>query len=159
MAKSRPEFKPSVKISGSAPKTLQEAARLLGLKRIPRSDLELIDVTLKGLPGSALTSLAHSLDVPTATLVAQLDIPPRTAARRLKPKATLTAAESERALRLARVVACASAIFEGPEPARQWLEARSIPLGGRRPLDLLATEVGAELVLSELGKIDSGFFA
>jgi uncharacterized protein (DUF2384 family) len=26
-------------------------------------------------------------------------------------------------------------------------------------LDLLATDVGAELVLGELGKIDSGFFA
>ena len=159
MAKQRPEFKPPEKISGTAPKTLQEAARLLGLKRVPRSDLELADVALKGLPGSALTSLAESLDVPTATVVAQLDIPPRTAARRLKPRATLTTAESERALRLARVLARATEIFEGRAPARQWLEAASIPLGGRRPLDLLATDVGAELVLSELGKIDSGFFA
>src|SRR3954468_9437431 len=145
MAKQRPEFKPPEKISGTAPKTLQEAARLLGLKRVPRSDLELIDVTSKGLPGSALTSLAHSLDVPTATVVAQLDIPPRTAARRLKPKATLTAAESERALRLARVLGPGSEIFHGRGPAKRWLEAASIPLGGRRPLDLLATDVGAEL--------------
>ena len=159
MPKPRPDFKPAGKISGAAPKTLQEAARLLGLKRIPRSDLELADVALKGLPGSALTSLAASLDVPTATVVAQLDIPPRTAARRLKPKGTLTTAESERALRLARVLARATEIFEGRAPARLWLEAASIPLGGRCPLDLLATDLGAELVLSELGKIDSGFFA
>src|SRR5512140_404572 len=158
MAKHRSEFTPPATIP-DAPKTLQEAARLLGLKRIPRSELDLIDVTLKGLPGSALTSLAESLDVPTATVVAQLDIPPRTAARRLKPKATLTTAESERALRLARVLARATEIFEGRAPARKWLEAASIPLGGRRPLDLLATDVGAELVLGELGKIDSGFFA
>src|SRR4051812_10847462 len=159
MAKRRPEFGPPMGAAGAAPKALRETARLLGLRTVPRSDLELIDVTLKGLPGSALSSLAESLDVPMAIVVAQLDIPPRTAARRLKPRATLTAAESERALRLARVLARATEIFEGRASARRWLEAASIPLGGRRPLDLLATDVGAELVLGELGKIDAGFFA
>jgi len=159
MAKPRIEFKRPSGAPSVPAKALQETARLLGLKRVPRSDLELIDVTLKGFPGSALVALAASLDVPMATVIAQLDIPARTAARRLKPKATLTMAESERALRLARILARATEVFEDRAAARQWLGATSIPLGGRRPFDLLATDVGTEMVLTELGKIDHGFFA
>src|SRR3954447_26626247 len=119
MAKRKTGFKaPPAGLRGAAT-DLRETARLLGLKQAPRSDLELIDMTLKGLPGTALTALARSLNLPASTVIAQLDIPPRTAARRLRPKATLTTAESERVLRLARVHARATGIFEDRAAARR----------------------------------------
>ena len=50
-------------------------------------------------------------------------------------------------------------VFESREAAKQWLQEASTALGERKPIDLLATDIGTEVVLNELGKIDHGFFA
>ena len=92
-------------------------------------------------------------------LIEQLGIAPRTAARRLTRKESLSTTESERVLRLARVLARAIEVFESQDAAKQWLQETSMALGGRKPIDLLATDIGTEVVLNELGKIDHGFFA
>ena len=62
-------------------------------------------------------------------------------------------------LRLARVLARAIAVFESQDAAKRWLQEASTALGERKPIDLLATDIGTEVVLNELGKIDHGFFA
>ena len=140
-------------------KRAQDAARVLGLKRLPSSELELAEVASKGLPSTALTSLSGSLGWSRADLVRELGIAPRTAARRLTSRKALSSPESERVLRLARVLARATEVLESQESAKRWLVEPSTALGGRRPLSLLATDIGTELVLNELGKIDYGFFA
>jgi putative toxin-antitoxin system antitoxin component (TIGR02293 family) len=91
--------------------------------------------------------------------VQQLGIAPRTAARRLTSRRPLSVSESERILRLARLLARATEIFEDRASAKAWLVEKNAALGGRTPLDLIATEIGAEVVFNELGKIDHGFFA
>lgn len=61
--------------------------------------------------------------------------------------------------RLARVVASAEeAIGDGAKAAR-WLRKPNRALQGRRPLDLLASDVGARLVEQELGRIEHGLGA
>jgi putative toxin-antitoxin system antitoxin component (TIGR02293 family) len=62
-------------------------------------------------------------------------------------------------LRLARVLTRAIDVFESQDAAKQWLQESSTALGERKPIDLLATDIGTEVVLNELGKIDHGFFA
>ena len=68
-------------------------------------------------------------------------------------------ASPERVLRLARVLARAIEVFESRDAAKQWLQEASTALGERKPIDLLATDIGTEVVLNELGKIDHGYFA
>jgi putative toxin-antitoxin system antitoxin component (TIGR02293 family) len=62
-------------------------------------------------------------------------------------------------LRLARVLVRATEVLESQDAARQWIQDPSAALGERKPIDLLATDIGTEIVLNELGKIDHGFFA
>jgi len=153
----RPAFKAPAEKSPAT--SVQEAARVLGLRRVPANELELADMARKGLPSATLSRLSGSLGWTRAALIEQLGIAPRTAARRLTRREPLSTAESERVLRLARVLTRAIDVFESQDAAKQWLQEPSTALGGRKPIDLLATDIGTEVVLNELGKIDHGFFA
>ena len=138
---------------------IHEAARVLGLRRIPATDIELAEMAKEGLPSATLSRLAESLGWTRAALIERLGIPPRTAARRLTRRQPLSPTESERVLRLARVLVRATEVLESQDAARQWIQDPSAALGERKPIDLLATDIGTEIVLNELGKIDHGFFA
>ena len=154
----RPAFKaPSSKKSAGS--RIQETARVLGLRRVPANELDLADMAREGLPSATLSRLSESLGWTRAALIEQLGIAPRTAARRLTRREPLSTAESERVLRLARVLARAIEVFESRDAAKQWLQEASTALGERKPTDLLVTDIGTEVVLNELGKIDHGFFA
>jgi len=154
----RPAFKaPSSKKSAGS--SIQETARVLGLRRVPANELDLADMAREGLPSATLSRLSESLGWTRAALIEQLGIAPRTAARRLTRREPLSTAESERVLRLARVLARAIEVFESRDAAKQWLQEASTALGERKPTDLLVTDIGTEVVLNELGKIDHGFFA
>jgi putative toxin-antitoxin system antitoxin component (TIGR02293 family) len=153
----RPTFKAPAE-KRPAP-SVQEAARVLGLRRVPANELELADMAREGLPSATLSRLSGFLGWTQAALIEQLGIAPRTAARRLTRREPLSTAESERVLRLARVLTRAIDVFESQDAAKQWLQEPSTALGERKPIDLLATDIGTEVVLNELGKIDHGFFA
>ncbi len=155
----RPEFSYKALATSSTVKHIRETARVLGLKRVPSSELELADLASRGLPSATLSNLSGFLGWTQAALIQQLGIAPRTAARRLTSGQPLSVPASERALRLARVLARAAEVFEGRDSAKAWLVDKNAALGGRTPLDLIATEIGAEVVFNELGKIDHGFFA
>ncbi len=67
--------------------------------------------------------------------------------------------KGERVLRLARVLARATEVLEGSDKAKAWLTEPNAALGGCKPVELLRTDVGTEVVLNELVKIDYGMFA
>ena len=154
----RPAFKAPA-AEKSAGSSIQETARVLGLRRVPANELDLADMAREGLPSATLSRLSESLGWTRAALIEQLGIAPRTAARRLKRRELLSTTESERVLRFARALARAIEVFESRDAAKQWLQEASTALGERKPIDLLATDIGTEVVLNELGKIDHGFFA
>ena len=73
--------------------------------------------------------------------------------RRLSQRSRLTAAESDRTVRLARVYANAVEMIGDDEKAVEWLRTPNRALGGERPLDQLDTDVGAREVEDILGRI------
>lgn len=52
------------------------------------------------------------------------------------------------------VVALADRVFGDPAKAREWLQRPSLQLGGRTPLESLATEEGARRVEELLTQVD-----
>jgi putative toxin-antitoxin system antitoxin component (TIGR02293 family) len=65
--------------------------------------------------------------------------------------------QSDQLYRIARVVAAAQVLFEGDcVSARAWFTSAQWGIGGRRPVDLLATEIGAGVVCDLLGRIEYG---
>lgn len=86
-------------------------------------------------------------------------IAPRTLTRR-REEGRLTANESDRLLRTARVFARALELFDGDEDAaKRWLSSPQVPLGGAVPLSLIKTEVGSREVEAVISRIEHGVFS
>jgi putative toxin-antitoxin system antitoxin component (TIGR02293 family) len=115
----------------------------------------IIDKARAGLPYATFEAIAARFEIPQEVLTRVLHLPPRTLARRKKSR-RLSAAESDRLLRLARVVAQAEEVFGSPERAGAWLRGTVRALGERRPLDLLDTDLGAQQVERVLGRVEHG---
>ena len=135
---------------------------LLGGPRVlastPRSPLDWVDAIRRGLPSAAVDALTKITGLSQSVLAAAVGIPERTLARR-KREGRLTSEESSRLLRLARAVARGEEVFEDLDAAVDWLKSPNASLGGRTPLSLLDTDIGAESVMETLGRIEHGIFA
>jgi putative toxin-antitoxin system antitoxin component (TIGR02293 family) len=137
--------------------------KLLGgsvlLAREPIAWPELVEAVREGLPYAALESTAQHLHLSRDAASASLGIHARTFYRRKRHNARLSREESEKVLRLARIGAHALEVFEEPERATRWLTKPNRALGGATPLSLLDTDIGAEAVDGELGRIEHGVLA
>ncbi|MGF6444674.1 putative toxin-antitoxin system antitoxin component (TIGR02293 family) [Paraburkholderia youngii] len=69
----------------------------------------------------------------------------------------LSTDESDKAIRLARIVAQATAIFGDPDKANAGLRMPNKRFAGRTALDMARTEHGARLVEEALVQIDEGY--
>jgi putative toxin-antitoxin system antitoxin component (TIGR02293 family) len=123
-----------------------------------RSEIDLIKAVRKGLPMAAAKYLVRWKYVTAGELEA-LVAPRRTLAHRTKNRQPLTAEQSDRLARLARVTAFASETFQNEEKAHRWLRKPSRALGDAIPLSLLDTDSGARLVEDELNRIAHGLVA
>jgi putative toxin-antitoxin system antitoxin component (TIGR02293 family) len=119
----------------------------------------LAELVREGLPAEALFSLAKRLDLRQAEISAKIGIPARTLTRRLTHKSRLTAAESDRTVRLAQVFATAAETLGSEAKAAQWLKTPNRALRGGRPLDQLDTDPGVREVEDILGRIAYGVYS
>lgn len=111
-----------------------------------------------GLPYAALEAVAKRYEVPVTRLAQVLGLPARTLARRKKER-RLSAEESDRLVRLAKVAAAAEDVLEDQGNAGRWLQKPNRALGGAIPLDLLGTDLGADQVETILVRIDYGVYS
>jgi putative toxin-antitoxin system antitoxin component (TIGR02293 family) len=119
----------------------------------------LADLIREGLPVKALLLLAEHLDIRQAEISEKVGIPRRTLTRRLTQHARLTAAESDRAVRLAQVYANAAETLGDGDKAAAWLKTPNRALRGGRPLDQLDTDPGVREVEDVLGRIAYGVYS
>ena len=142
-------------------RTSPSALDLVGGGAVVGADTEaglgLIKLVRRGLPVEAAQFV---LDTGRLTL-AELDrivLPRKTLANRRK-LGTLTQKQSDRLLRVARVLAAAEETFGNREKAGVWLRRPTTALGGECPLLLLDTDEGAREVETLLGRIAHGIAA
>ena len=86
-------------------------------------------------------------------------LPRRTFSHRKARSQPLTPDESDRLLRLLRVIARAEDTFQDEEKARRWLRKPNRALDGDVPLGMLRTESGARLVEQVLERIAYGVYS
>jgi putative toxin-antitoxin system antitoxin component (TIGR02293 family) len=114
---------------------------------------ELIRKIQKGLRFSELETLQNSIALPFEQLAAKLAISRSTLQRR-KAAGRLSPDESDKVMRLSRLLEHATKVFGDIEKARAWLKFPQRGLGGAVPLDYAETEVGAREVDDLLGRIE-----
>jgi putative toxin-antitoxin system antitoxin component (TIGR02293 family) len=89
----------------------------------------------------------------------ELVAPTRTLAHRRAKAEPLTVEESDRAVRLARIVSQTESVFDNKDKAMHWLRQPMKRFEGKTPIEMLATDVGSRMVEEALVQIDEGFFA
>ena len=127
------------------------------LKRNVESESDLVEAVKRGLPTASVEHMVRD-DLLSQAEVYALIAPKRTYQLRRQKRKPLTAAESEKAVRVARIFALAIEAFQNSAKAAAWLRRPSRVLG-RTPIDLLESETGARLVEDELLRINWGFDA
>src|SRR5262245_10325843 len=122
------------------------------------SPAQVVRVVQAGLDFGELEALRQQLDLPLERLAGQLGLARATLHRR-KASGRLTADESAKVVRFARLLGHAVHLFGRVEEARRWLIAPQRGLGGAVPLDYAQTEAGAREVENLRGRIDYGVYS
>jgi len=117
--------------------------------------METIALIREGVSTDVLVRIKEALDLTDAELARVVRIPKRTLTRR-KKDGVLRPDESERALRLFRLVRHAEAVFGSLEDACTWMQTPNLALGNESPLQFADTEPGARRVDQLLGQIEHG---
>ena len=138
------------------PRVLKRIQEILGVQRL-RTDQDLMKLVEERLSSRAIDALRQSglTDAEVYSLV----VPRRTLTHRRARREALSRDESDRVVRVARVVALCEEVFGERERGWRWLRDAKRQFKGRAPLDLLATEAGARLVEELLYRIDEGMAA
>jgi putative toxin-antitoxin system antitoxin component (TIGR02293 family) len=126
-----------------------------------KGPLDAHEMLLRGLPGEALTHLVDSFVLlqDPVSLEKTVGISWRTFQRRkANPDWLLSHEQSGRTWKFAQILAKAAAVLGSRAEAEQWLERPAIGLDQRRPIDLLATTAGVDIVENHLERIEYGVY-
>jgi putative toxin-antitoxin system antitoxin component (TIGR02293 family) len=131
-------------------------ADILVVLRIPAA--ELVERVRAGLPFAELEALRGPLGLSLQELAGLAGIPARTLVRR-RQAGRLDPMESERVLRIERLLALATEMLRDGGRARDWLKSPKAALAGQSPLEYADTEVGAREAEQLIGRLRHGVFA
>jgi putative toxin-antitoxin system antitoxin component (TIGR02293 family) len=136
--------------------TITYAARI-GVRASDTQDL--IKRVEQGFSYKSFERLLNLLELPTAELSDLLQIARRTLTRR-KKAGKFPPSESERLLRLSKVLDSVVELFEGDrEAAVEWLRSPNRALNGEIPLEMARTGIGAREVENLVGRLEYGVFS
>lgn len=121
------------------------------------SDSDLVSLVENRLPAAAIKALVRG--GLTDAEAWQLIVPRRTLAHRIARRESLSRDESDKAVRVARIVTLAEQTFGDPVRGWRWMRKPKHQFHDRTPLELLTTEAGARLVEELLAQIDDGIAA
>src|SRR5689334_20078023 len=119
--------------------------------------MDMVRLVRRGLPVGAVQFVLDSGRLSPAELD-RIVLPRKTLTNRRK-LGTLTPEQSDRLVRVARVLAAAEETFGCREKAASWLRRPTTALGGEYPLQVLDTDEGAREVETLLGRIAHGIAA
>jgi putative toxin-antitoxin system antitoxin component (TIGR02293 family) len=121
------------------------------------SPIEQIERIREGIATQVFDQLAAALGLGKEALADKLNIKAQTLRKRKSQ--ILSPEEAEKSLRVARVFKFAAEVLESEDEARYWLNEQLPALGGKRPIDLLDTDLGAQEVTNLLGCIKWDLYA
>jgi putative toxin-antitoxin system antitoxin component (TIGR02293 family) len=140
-------------------------ASLLGLsrqvRRAMRTPLAVHEALVRGLPVAALDHAVARVAVlrDAGALESAIGVSLRSLQRyRQHPARPLGQEQSGRLWKLGEIITKAEDLFGGLDEAERWLASPAMGLEGWRPIDLLATPKGTELVDAFLDRLEAGVY-
>lgn len=112
----------------------------------------------EGLPGGIVDALGRELEISRKELARVAGVAERTLIRKIQ-EGHLSADQSERMARVARLLTKAIEVLGTKERALRWLKSPRDYFAGNPPLDMADTELGCQEVFNLLGRIEYGVFS
>jgi putative toxin-antitoxin system antitoxin component (TIGR02293 family) len=131
------------------------------------SPLERIGMIKHGIPATEAKRVLAALGIGQGAALKALNLSTATVNKKAKQEHTLSPAESERVIGMARLVGQVEAMIQesgNPEGfdalawMSRWLQEPLPSLGGARPMDLMDTMEGQALVSTTLAQIQGGAY-
>ena len=131
--------------------------------------MDQVELERKGLPALVVAGLAQAMAVPRVRIFEMMNLPRATMEKKISGGEVLTGVANRRALNFLRLLAHAREILNDSTAAEaerfdvarwlgRWIETPQPALGGKKPADLLDTEIGASMVDRTLGAARSGAY-
>jgi putative toxin-antitoxin system antitoxin component (TIGR02293 family) len=126
-------------------------------KRIT-SQMDLIELSRRGIPKCALTNLEKCLRVSPKQLAMLLPITERTI-QRYSPEQTFSPSVSEHILKISAVAAQGIETFDDRDRFLSWMNQPNAALSNETPMSLISSSFGIDMVVDELGRIEHGILS
>jgi putative toxin-antitoxin system antitoxin component (TIGR02293 family) len=156
---------PAARWPAGAPSAVSPGAiEVMGGRRLfkqwPQSRAEIHGVLVKGLPYAVLLNLVDQLSALTIDdIAAAVGLSTRTLRRQKdQPAKPMPPDLASKTWLLAETLSQAATVFGGRDAAERWLARPAMGLDGARPIDLMQTLQGAELVTEFLGRLEHGVY-
>jgi putative toxin-antitoxin system antitoxin component (TIGR02293 family) len=125
------------------------------LRKKVRDRVDLMELGRSGLTKDSLLHLAAFLDLSLNQMASLLPITERTI-QRYSSKQHFSRNVSEHILQIAECAAKGMAVFDDRDKFLAWMNHSNKALGMKKPLSLLSSRFGTDMVLDELGRIEYG---
>jgi putative toxin-antitoxin system antitoxin component (TIGR02293 family) len=146
-----------------APAYVHQVADMLGVLNLFRhnvhSTVAVHEILNDGLPRRALLKVLESARIPTSELLPVFAISARTLMRlKAEPNKRLGVEQSGRVWRFTEMLAKAEDVLGSSERALEWMLKPAMALENRRPIELLTTPVGSQLVDDVIERMRYGVY-
>lgn len=129
----------------------------IGTKKNISSDFDVLELSA-ALTKASVDSVAGYLGVTRKNLAEKiLNLSVKTIERKT-PRAKLDKRLSSHVIEIARVLEHASEVFEDEEKIKRWLHKENRALNNKKPVDMLDTLSGINMVDDILGRIEEGVY-
>lgn len=136
--------------------------KLLGGRSVLGHSLETgmdrYELSRAGIPKRALLSLVANLNFSLRSMSGLLNVAERTIQRK-RDDELLDISTSEQVIQIAEVYSRGSDVFSSARNFQEWMETENISFGGKRPIELLPSRYGAQMILDEVGRIEYGVYS
>jgi len=124
-----------------------------------RTDFEMIKYSMAGITKASVNALTHYIGVSKKWMAEEiLNISVKTLERK-EADVKLDIKTSSHVMEVARIMQHAFEVFEGEEKAKQWLNRENSALNNLKPVQLLNTLTGINMVNDVLVRIEEGVYS
>ena len=130
-----------------------------GSNNIPQleSGFDLIKLSQTGITKKSLLAFSRYSNISILQLHDFLPLSIRTI-QRYKPTDHFNPTVSEQVIHMAEVFAKGEEVFEDKDKFFSWLNFPNSAFDAKKPISLLSSIIGREMVMNELGRIEHGIF-
>lgn len=136
--------------------------RILGGKEFmpkePASAYDLVVASHKGISKQAVLRLADVMDIPMKDMAGLLNVSYKTLGRKRKTD-LLDQLVSSLSIEIASTIANGLSVFEDAAKLKRWLQKENRALSNRKPIELLNTPTGINMVNRVLSRIEEGVYS